>query len=89
MENTKEKENRRIIFTFDEVSYANLVTLGAAFHFNSMAETVRAALRLVNTFKNQFENGFTEIIVRNPNTGAERILVGDFLERLDKAAVSR
>lgn len=82
-------ENTRILFTFDQRSYENLESLGATFGFSSKAETVRAALRLANTLRDQVEKGYSEIVVRNPNTGAERILAVDFLDRLAKTTLAR
>lgn len=75
-------EGTRVVFTFDERSLAVLKQMTEESHFPSMAATVRAALRIVNTLQTQAKNGYTEVIVRNPTTGAERMIVIDFLESL-------
>ena len=76
----------RVIFTFDKVSYSQLERLGESLGFRSKAETVRAALRLAYSLKDQVEKGFSEVVVRNPTTRAERILVIDFLEKLARVS---
>ena len=69
------KKRYRVIFTFDSHSLANLEMLRAKKGFTSLGGAVRDAIRLNFAIQNQIEQGFTEIIVRNPETGKERVLV--------------
>ena len=47
-----------------------------------MAETVREALRIMRALKSQAEAGFKEIVVRNPVSKRERVLVIPLLDQL-------
>jgi hypothetical protein len=40
-----------------------------------MAEAVRESLQVSRALQTQAEQGFTELLVRNPKTGAERVIV--------------
>ncbi len=40
-----------------------------------MAETVRESLQISKALQSQAAQGFTEVLVRNPETNAERVLV--------------
>jgi hypothetical protein len=46
-----------------------------------MAEAVRDALGLVHVLQSEAENGFTELVVRNPATGDERVLIVPSMRR--------
>jgi hypothetical protein len=43
--------------------------------FSSMADTVRESLQISRALQTQAQQGFTEVIVRNPETDEERVLV--------------
>jgi len=43
--------------------------------FGSMAEAVRESLSVNRALQNQAKQGFTEIVVRNPETKEERVMV--------------
>ena len=43
--------------------------------FSSMADTVRESLQISRALQSQANQGFTEVIVRNPETNEERVLV--------------
>jgi hypothetical protein len=79
---TEAPESTRVIFTFDRESLETLRTIQEKMGFKSLAETVRESLRLANSLREQAEKGFSEVILRNPKTGSERVLVIDFLEKL-------
>ena len=65
--------SRRVIFTFDEKSYATLKQLET--EYGSMAEAVRASLRINATLTKQRHEGFTEVVLRNPsNPSIERVI---------------
>jgi Arc/MetJ-type ribon-helix-helix transcriptional regulator len=68
-------KTRRVVFTFDERSLDSLERLTEQGHFSSMADTVRESLQISRSLQSQAEQGFTEVIVRNPETKEERVLV--------------
>lgn len=78
------KKNRRVAFTFDERSLVTLEEMTDEGHFSSMADTVRESLQISRTLQSQAKKGFTEIIVRNPDTGEERVIIIPFLQSLAK-----
>jgi len=44
--------------------------------FTSDAEMIRAALRILRTLQEQAKEGYTEVIVQNPFTGDQQLLMG-------------
>ena len=40
-----------------------------------MANTVRDSLQVARALQSQAQNGYTEVVVRNPETKEERVLV--------------
>ncbi len=66
---------KRVVFSFDERSLESLEDLTAQGRFPSMAETVRESLQVRRALQSQTEQGFSEIVVRNPKTKEERIIV--------------
>jgi Arc/MetJ-type ribon-helix-helix transcriptional regulator len=78
------KKNKRVAFTFDERSLTTLEEMTDEGNFSSMADTVRESLQISRALQTQAKKGFSEIIVRNPNTGEERIIIIPFLQSLAK-----
>lgn len=68
-------KTRRVVFSFDERCLESLQKLTAQGRFSSMADTVRESLQISRTLQSQARQGFTEVIVRNPDTNEERVLV--------------
>ncbi len=68
-------KTRRVVFSFDERSLESLEKLTEQGRFTSMADTVRESLQISRALQSQAHQGFTEVIVRNPDTAEERILV--------------
>lgn len=68
-------KTQRVVFTFDERSLASLRELVDQGHFPSMAEAVRESLAVNRALQNQAKQGFTEVIVRDPETKQERVMV--------------
>lgn len=68
-------KTKRVVFSFDERSLASLENLTKQGRFPSMAETVRESLQISRAFQSQAEQGFTEVVVRNPKTNEERVIV--------------
>ena len=69
--------SKRVVFTFDDQSFNTLSTMQEEGHFKSLAETVRRSLRLARALQVQKQKGFTEIIVRDPQTNKECQLIVD------------
>ena len=67
--------NQRIVFTFDERSLDSLKKMQSEGQYSSMAKVVRDSLRISRTLQQQAGEGFSQIMVRNPKTGEERVLV--------------
>ena len=68
-------KSRRVVFTFDERSLDSLERLTRQGAYSSMADAVRDSLRLRRALQQQAEQGFVELVVRNPKTREERVLV--------------
>jgi len=75
---------RRVVFTFDERSLESLEEITKQGHYNSMAETVRLSLQVNRALQQQAGDGFTQLVVRNPQTGEERVIVIPHLQPLGK-----
>ncbi len=69
---------KRVVFSFDGASFANLEQIRDRGRYPNLAGAVRDALRTVKALQEHRDAGFTEVVVRNPETGAERVLdLGD------------
>jgi len=66
---------KRVVFTFNERSLATLREMVAEGHFPSMAEAVRESLGVYRGLQSQARQGFTEVVVRDPQTKRERVMV--------------
>lgn len=78
------KKNKRVAFTFDERSLTTLEEMTDEGNFPSMGDTVKESLQISRALQTQAKKGFSEIIVRNPETGEERIIVIPFLQSVTK-----
>jgi|SRR5579862_342420 len=67
--------SKRILFTFDPRSEQNLRKLTDVGGFPSASDAVRDALRMARTLQEQERLGFTEVVVRNPETNQEKVIV--------------
>ena len=68
-------KTRRVVFTFDERSLESLERITEQGRFPSMANAVRESLQISRALQAQAERGFTEVVVRNPETKEEKVLV--------------
>lgn len=66
---------KRVVFTFDERSLDSLETLKSKARFDSLAEAVRNSLQVARALQQQKEQGYTEVVVRNPDSKEERVVV--------------
>jgi len=78
------KKSKRVAFTFDERSLTTLQKMTEEGNFSSMADTVRESLQISRALQTQAKKGFTEIIVRDPETEDERVLVIPSLQSIPK-----
>jgi Arc/MetJ-type ribon-helix-helix transcriptional regulator len=74
-EETNMAKAQRVVFSFDERSLESLQQMRERGRFSSMAEAVRESLQTSRALQTQAEQGYTELVVRNPKTGEERVLV--------------
>ena len=65
----------RIAFTFDEQSFNVLTTLKEKGRYETLGKTVSNSIRILKTFHNQAEQGYSEVVLRNPKTNQERVLI--------------
>lgn len=68
-------KSKRVVFTFDDASVKTLQQMTEEGSYCSMAECVRESLQITQAIQSQAQRGFTEIILRNPNTNQERTLI--------------
>ena len=68
-------KTQRVVFSFDERSLESLQKIKDQGHFTSMGEAVRESLQISRALQSQANQGFSEIVVRNPETKAERVIV--------------
>jgi metal-responsive CopG/Arc/MetJ family transcriptional regulator len=66
---------KRVVFTFDERSLDSLEKLKEHARFDSLAEAVRNSLQVARALQQQKVQGYTEVIVRNPESKEERVVV--------------
>lgn len=78
------KKSKRVAFTFDERSLTTLEEMTNEGHFASMADTVRESLQISHALQSQAKKGYTEVIVRNPETNEEKIIIIPTLQSLPK-----
>jgi Arc/MetJ-type ribon-helix-helix transcriptional regulator len=67
--------SKRILFTFDPRSHQNLRELTDTGGFPSASDAVRDALKVARALQDQARLGFTEVVVRNPVTNQEKVMV--------------
>lgn len=68
-------KTRRVVFSFDERSLDSLKNITEQGHFASMADSVRESLQINRALQIQASQGYTEVVVRNPETNEERVIV--------------
>ena len=61
----------RIIFSFDRHTKQQLVEITESGGFPSRAQAVRTSVGLFRQLQSLKEQGFTQLIMRNPENGAE------------------
>ena len=75
---------KRIAFGFDTHSLEALYAIKEDGRYTTLAETIRDSLQIIQALQTQAKKGFSEVIVREPKTGDERVLVIPSLQGLSK-----
>lgn len=78
--------NSRVVFTFDENSLESLVQVQKRSNLSSMGAAVRESVQLSEILQDQVAEGFAEVVLRNPKTNQEKILISPFLRRAASSA---
>ena len=68
-------KSKRVLFTFDARNYEDLRSVTNFGQFSNASDAVKDALQLSRALHSQAQKGFTDVIVRNPTTKEERVLV--------------
>lgn len=68
-------KTQRVVFSFDDRSLESLKKMTDQGSYKSMANAVRDSLQISRALQSQAQQGFKEVIVRNPETGEERVIV--------------
>jgi hypothetical protein len=68
-------QKKRVVFTFGERSFQSLEEIKENAKFDSLADTVRGSLAVSRALQQQAKQGFTEVVVRNPENKEERVIV--------------
>jgi hypothetical protein len=76
--------SQRVVFTFDEGSLESLRQIQNRGDFSSMGTAVRDSIQLSEILQDQVSEGFTEVVLRNPSTNQEKILIIPSLQKIAK-----
>lgn len=68
-------KSRRVAFTFDDGSVKTLQQMTEEGAYSSLADCVRESLLITQALQRGAQQGFAQLIVRNPHTRAEREIV--------------
>jgi hypothetical protein len=68
-------KSQRVVFSFDERSLESLQRIREQGQYNSMGEAVRESLQISRALQSQASQGYSEIVVRNPETKEERVII--------------
>lgn len=63
-----------VLLTFDDGSLTTLTQMTTDGQYTDLADTLHESLQINATFMTQARQGFSEVIVRNPRTGDERVV---------------
>lgn len=74
-------EKKRVAFTFDGPGFNMLQNTTQSGGYSTAGEAIRDSLGTYNALQEQVSEGYSEVVVRNPETGAERVLIVPGLKR--------
>ena len=66
---------QKVIFSFTPESLSALENIKGTGEYPSLAEAVKDSLKIMWTIQNQAKQGYTELIVRNPKTDQEKVVL--------------
>ena len=66
--------NKRVVLSFDAVAFGNPEELRRKGGFKSIAEAIKDALVVRTMLHRQAEQGFSQLLVQNPDSRKERIV---------------
>jgi len=75
---------QRVVFTFDDGSLASLKQVKDRGEFSSLGSAVRESVQLSEALQDQVAGGFTEVVVRNPQTKQEKTIIIPSLQKVAK-----
>lgn len=67
--------SKRVVFTFDDNSFERLQAIVRDGGYASMAAAVRDSLGINRALLSQSAQGYTEVLVRNPSTSEQKVMV--------------
>ena len=68
-------KHKKVMFTFAPESLAALEKLQEDGRYDSLAETVKDSLKILWAIQQGAKQGYTELIVRNPSTDTEKLVL--------------
>ena len=68
-------KHKKVIFTFEPESLSALEKLQEDGDYSSLADTVKDSLQILWVLQKEAKQGYTELIVRNPNTDTEKVIL--------------
>lgn len=72
---------QRVVFTFDDRSYGSLKSVQEKGEFSSMGTAVKESIQLSEILQDQVSQGFSEVVLRNPKTNQEKVIIIPSLHR--------
>jgi hypothetical protein len=67
-------DGTRVVFDFDDRNLAELKRITANAGYPTMGATIHAALQVIGILQEESKGGETQLIVRNPATGSQRVI---------------
>jgi hypothetical protein len=77
---------QRVVFSFNEAGLDTLKQVQAKGNFPSMGTAVRESIQISELLQDQAAEGFTEVVLRNPRTNQEKIIMIPSLQKIGKRA---
>jgi hypothetical protein len=75
---------QRVVFSFNESGLDSLKQVEARGDFPSMGAAVRESIQISEILQNQAAEGYTEVVLRNPKTNQEKIIMIPSLQKIGK-----
>lgn len=66
--------DRQVVFDFDDGSLRTLQQMTSDGGYKDMADCLRESLQITRAMQTQAQEGFTQVILRNPRTGGECVV---------------